>query len=107
MLTNNRRKNYNLYMKLANKVLMSKGMGKVLDSKISKKAMIPLGAKIIKVSKKILPNKADFQGEKDFLNAPGEKLKKENEMERTGQVAMRRKGRGTSDGYMRGQRSES
>ena len=86
------RKEYNLYMK-------KKILNKILDSKISKKVMIPVGNKIIKGIKYI-----GGQVEKDIKSREyqSEKLRKENEMERTGQVAMKKKGRITSDGYMRG-----
>ena len=83
--------------KVLNKILLSKGMGKVLDSKISKKVMIPLGKKVMKT----FPISSAIKKEREFLNSPGEKLKKENEMEKTGQVA-KKKGRSTSDGRMLG-----
>lgn len=80
-----------------NKILMSKGMGKVLDSKMAK-MMIPIGDTI----KKILPNKSDFKKQKDFENMPGNKMKEQERMDKAGLSMMKKKGRSTSDGYMRG-----
>ena len=57
---------------------MSKGMGKVLDSKVAKK-MIPVGNKVIGGTKKVLQKTADFVlggVEKEMKNA--EKKDKEN-----------------------------
>lgn len=86
---------------MANKFLTSKGLGKVLDSKISKKVMIPVGNKIIKGARKVvdfaaapLVKEFKMQEEKDAKN------KKDVEENIHDWMGVNKKGRSTSTGYM-------
>ncbi len=81
-------------------------LDKVLDNKVSKKVMIPVGNKIIGGTKKAVkfldkqfvePSRNYNKIQKDI----DDKNRKNMEWEKTGQVA-KRKGRSTSDGRMLG-----
>ena len=62
--------------KKMNDMVMSKGMGKVLDNKVSKKVMIPIGNAIIKGVKSLKPNMKKIT---DDLFGSLEKDKKQKE----------------------------
>lgn len=78
---------------------MSKGMGKVLDSKVAKKVMIPLGKKVISGTKKVL--KAPGNLISDALKTESEIAKKKDmQYRKEAPAGAYGKGRSTSDGRM-------
>lgn len=83
------------------KFAMSDKTGKILNKKIVKKGMVPLGNVVIKGTQKVSdfilgPVEKELKEEKE----KGEKFKRENKEEQDALKGIS-KGRSTSDGYMK------